>query len=195
MAWRRGIAPGWRHVPRGAVWRALPSSARWVCSEAAPDVGLGYSAEVQGVSRATLIKAMLAHVDMPQRFTSSITHAAVRAATGPAALDGALWRSLTLTGGETVTEHVYANPADGEIRFVRLEPDEREGPHEVVLEVLRGPPMRIEHYQRDRASLERVHWSASRVEVAATVDATVRLARAAEAEAQDVSFHPKEFPS
>ena len=47
----------------------------------------------------------------------------------------------------------------------------------------------------DRASLQRVPWSAPRAQVVAAIDATVRLARAAEAEAADSSFHPKQFPS
>jgi len=139
------------------------------------------------------MKTMMAHIDMPGRFHPTVRHCAVRAATGPPADEGALWRSLTFDDGETVTEHAYASPAEGEIRFVRLE-----GPHEGAFEVvhaLHTAPLRIEHFQRDRASLQRVPWSAPRAQVVAAIDATVRLARAAEAEAADSSFHPKQFPS
>ena len=168
---------------------------RSACTEA-DAVGLGFATdELQGVSRVTLIKAMMGHVDTPERFDPTIAHVSVRAASGDAFFEGALWRSLTRTDGETSVEHCYANPMDGEIRFVRLvQPGDQEGPLEVVLELHRVP-LRIEHYQRERLTLRRVHWDAPRARIAASVDATVRLARAAEAEAMDVSFREKEFPS
>ena len=60
---------------------------------------------------------------------------------------------------------------------------------------LQRSPLRIEHYQRDRVTLQRVHWSAPRPRIVAAIEATVQLAKAAEAEAADTSFHKKEFPS
>ena len=56
-------------------------------------------------------------------------------------------------------------------------------------------PEEFEHYQRDRVTLQRVHWSAPRPRIVAAIEATVQLAKAAEAEAADTSFHKKEFPS
>ena len=46
-------------------------------------------------------------------------------AEGDAGDDGALWRSMKYHGagplsGVTIVEHIYANPAAGEIRFVGL---------------------------------------------------------------------------
>ena len=114
------------------------------------------------------------------------------AGVGHAAAEGALWRRVVLDGAP-MTEHVYANPAAGEIRFVPVD-GEQEGVLEVVHELQRSP-LRIEHYQRDRVTLQRVHWSAPRPRIVAAIEATVQLAKAAEAEAADTSFHKKEFPS
>ena len=176
------------------------AARRWRSSCGAGDAaeaGLGVGVEVAGVSRAALIKAMMNHIDMPERFAPSIVHCSVRMASGPAADDGALWRSLTYDDGRTVLQHAYASPADGEIRFVGLEEGGREGALEVV-NALSSPPgatPRLEHFQRDRTTLERVHWAAPRAAVAAAIDATVRLALAADEAAADLTFHPKEFPS
>ena len=185
------------HARRGSAaaisaGRRCVPGRRLLCDATA---GLGVLIEVDGgVSRTTLMKTMMAHIDMPGRFTPGIRHCAVRAATGPAADEGGLWRSLTFDNGDTVAEHAYASPADGEIRFVRLDGSHDEGVLEVV-HALYKAPLRIEHYQRDRTTLERVPWSEPRARVAAAIEETVRLARAAEAEASDATFHPKEFPS
>ena len=153
--------------------------------------GLGVSVDVEGVGRTSLVKAMMNAIDMPERFLP-VTSVSVRAAIGHAASEGALWRRLVLDGTPT-TEHIYANPAAGEIRFVPVD-GEQEGALEVVNELHRSP-LRIEHYQRDRTTLQRVHWSAPRPRIVAAIEATVQLAKAAEAEAADTSFHKKEFPS
>ena len=153
--------------------------------------GLGVSVDVEGVGRTSLIKAMMNAIDMPERFLP-VTSVSVRAALGHAAAEGALWRRVVLDGAP-MTEHVYANPAAGEIRFVPVD-GEQEGLLEVVHELQRSP-LRIEHYQRDRVTLQRVHWSAPRPRIVAAIEATVQLAKAAEAEAADTSFHKKEFPS
>ena len=161
------------------------------------EAGFGVSTEpLEGVSRATLIKAMMNAIDMPERFRPDVKHVSVRAAIGPAADEGALWRSLTLADGQERAEHVYASPMDGEIRFVQLEPGTQiETSLEVVNALHRSPSLRIEHFLRDRHSTERVHWSEPRASVATALEATVRLARAAEAEARDSTFAPKQFPS
>ena len=178
----------------------LPARLRQVSlstSASEAEAGLGVSTEpLEGVSRATLMKAMMNAVDVPERFRPDVKHVSVRAALGPAADEGALWRSLAMADGQVRTEHVYASPMDGEIRFVQLEPGtERETSLEVVNALHRSPSLRIEHFLRDRHSAERVHWSEPRASVAAALEATVRLARAAEAEALDSSFAPKQFPS
>lgn len=155
------------------------------------ECGLGVSVVVEGVGRTSLIKAMMNAIDMPERFLP-VTSVSVRAAIGHAASEGALWRRMVLDGAP-VTEHVYASPTAGEIRFVPVD-GEQEGALEVINSLHRSP-LRIEHYQRDRTTLQRVHWSAPRPRTIAAIEATVQLAKAAEAEAADTSFHKKEFPS
>ena len=94
---------------RAHCTRRLVLHHRCACTEAAETVGLGFvTDELQGVSRATLIKAMMGHVDTPERFDPSVAHVSVRAASGDAFHEGALWRSLTRNDGETEVEHCYA---------------------------------------------------------------------------------------
>ena len=164
-------------------------SVRWKSGDGL--AGLGVSVSVEGVGRTSLLKAMMNAIDMPERFLP-VTNVSVRAAIGHAASDGALWRRLIIDGSP-VTEHIYTSPAAGEIRFVPVD-GEQEGALEVVNELHRSP-LRIEHYQRDRMTLQRVHWSAPRSRIIAAIETTVELAKAAEAEAADTSFHKKEFPS
>ena len=169
----------------------LAGLGRRVTTSSGETAGLGVSVDVEDVGRTSLVKAMMNAIDMPERFLP-VTSVSVRAAIGHAASEGALWRRLVIDG-TPMTEHVYANPAAGEIRFVPVD-GEQEGALEVVNELHRSP-LRIEHYQRDRTTLQRVHWSAPRPRIVAAIEATVQLAKAAEAEAADTSFHKKEFPS
>jgi hypothetical protein len=169
----------------------LAGLGRRVTTSSGEMAGLGVSVDVEDVGRTSLVKAMMNAIDMPERFLP-VTSVSVRAAIGHAASEGALWRRLVIDG-TPMTEHVYANPAAGEIRFVPVD-GEQEGALEVVNELHRSP-LRIEHYQRDRTTLQRVHWSAPRPRIVAAIEATVQLAKAAEAEAADTSFHKKEFPS
>ena len=93
-----------------------------------------------------------------------------------------------MVGNETVTEHVYANPALGTIRRVALEADGSEGSLEIVNH-LRAKPLRIEIYQRDLHTMEREFYALSLASAAASIEQVVALARAKEAQEQDACFH------
>lgn len=156
-----------------------------------PEVGLGYcSSGLDGVSRTHVFKAMMHKIDHPERFLP-VSKVSVRPAVGPAAFEGALWRSMQYDGpgplhGQTVVEHIYADGVEGEIRFVGLDAKGSEGPLEIVNTLLRNP-LRIEYYQRDRVTLQRVSWAAPVASAADAIEATLRLAQAAERQAADAS--------
>lgn len=176
----------------------LGRAARSCSASAADPVGLGYvSDEITGASYANLFKAMMRKIDGPEHFLP-VSHVSVRMATELAAAEqGALWRSMRFDGdgplhGATVREHIYASKIDGEIRFVALdEAGRNEGELEVV-NALHREPLRIEYYQRRVLTRERVPWAAPRASAAGAIEATVALARAAEAAAARVDqFSPK----
>ena len=159
-------------------------AVRHRCSTASSEsaVGLGYcSAEISGVSRTNVFKAMMNRIDAPGRFISVPVRVHVRPAEGAAGDDGALWRSVAFDGGEqegtTVVEHVYTNPSKGEIRFVALEADGRTEANLEIVNALLKSPLRIEYFCRDRNTLQRVHWDEPRARVSSVIDATVALAK------------------
>jgi hypothetical protein len=171
-----------------ALWRTQTAGLRQVCSSTKPaPVGLGVCSvdgECDGLSRTKLFKAMMSKIDQPQRF-SEVSQVSVRAAVGAAAEEGALWRSMLCADEGTVVEHVYASPAESEIRFVRLKSDNKtEGALEVVNALCRVP-LRVEYFQRNRLTRERVHWSAASDTAVNAIRATLELARAAEEQAMD----------
>ena len=162
------------------------------CGVAPKTIGLGYtSPELAGVSRASLIKAMMSKIDQPGRFLP-VSSVSVQAASGAAAEEGALWRSMVFDGAGTsvqIVEHIYANPSSGEIRFVAVEGSGHtwsEGSLEVV-NVLHTKPLRIEYYQRHRHTGERIDWLAPLQSVVGAIEATHALAQAAETLAADAS--------
>lgn len=198
---RPGAAPLGLHPARSAWPRApcrcpsvAPLSTQAACraplgeasaSESSAPAGLGFVTEPLGdVSPKQLFKAMMFNIDGADRF-HPVTSVTVRAAHGDAADAGAVWRSMKYVGpgplnGQTIVEHVYTDSSEGLIRFVRLEgPRQREGPLEVV-HMLHRDPLRIECFQRNRLTLERVHWPVPLKSVAEAIKATVALARAAE---------------
>ena len=150
------------------------------------------SEEISGISRANLFKSMMNMIDAPQRFLP-VSSVHVRPAQGDAGDDGALWRTMTYTGqgpmhGRVLVQHIYANPAAGEIRYVGLDADGRsEGECEIV-NVLRRDPMRIEYYQRKVETRERVHWEAPRANALKAMETTIALARAQEVQQSDPNF-------
>lgn len=145
----------------------------------------GVSVDIADVSRTNLVKAMMSQIDQPQRFFPAVKSCTVRPALGDAGEDGALWRSLVRDGYAELVEHVYANPAMGEVRYVRLGADGAEGEVEVISKVHRGEPVRVEYYQRNRFTNQRVPLTASKSEVIEALGRAVDLARAAQAQAQD----------
>lgn len=150
-------------------------------------VGLGASSgELAGASRAHLLKALMSAIDHPGRLIPGVTSVIVRPAVGEAGEEGALWRSMTVKG-ERIVEHIYANPAAGEVRFVALDDDEREGGAEIV-HALRRSPLRLEYFQRCRQTGERLHWDAPIDSALQSIEATVSLARAKEAQDGDPGF-------
>jgi len=149
-------------------------------------VGLGYTSSALDVSRANLMREMMSAIDMPGRHVPGITSVKVQPAAGDAGEDGALWRRM-IVNGEELLEHVYANPAQGEVRRVGLLKDGREGPLEIVSALLNNP-LRIEVFQRDRDTLERMPYPASLQATADAVEAAVELARAMEKQQEDVCF-------
>jgi hypothetical protein len=164
--------------PGALAPRPHAPGGRSCTQSAARFVGLGYeSAAIEGVGRTHLVRELMAAVDQPARVMGGVEAVTVRAALGAAGDEGALWRSLTVRG-ESLIEHIYCNPALGEVRRVPLQPDGSEGPLEIVHAVARKPPLRIEVYQRERHSLARTDWSVPLEDVAASVEATIQLARA-----------------
>mmetsp|Transcript_45615 Transcript_45615/g.97147 ORF Transcript_45615/g.97147 Transcript_45615/m.97147 type:complete len:106 (-) Transcript_45615:227-544(-) len=84
-----------------------------------------------------------------------------------------------------IVEHIYAARMTGEIRFVPLDSDGKEGRFEIV-NAMRKAPLRVEYYQRDRHTMERVAWDMPVSRVRAAIEQTITLAReAASAEASD----------
>ena len=155
-------------------------------------VGLGCcSEEINGVSRATLFRIMMNKIDAPDRFLP-VSSVFVRPAEGDAGDDGALWRSMKYHGagplsGVTIVEHIYANPAAGEIRFVGLGDDGRETDLEVVNALL-TKPLRIEYYQRDRTTRARVPWDAPRDSAMRAIEITIAMAQAKEIHLCDSNY-------
>ena len=173
--------------------RALASRARVRSSSAASEpVGLGYcSNDIEDASRATVLAIMLNHIDAPQRFwpVSSIF---VQPAQGEAGDDGALWRSMKFDGdgpsqGTTIVQHIYANPAKGEIRFIGLGEDGSESEVEVVNKLLTRP-LRIEYFQRHRETLERIHWDAPIASTMRAIETTITMAKSKQAQMCDPNF-------
>lgn len=68
---------------------------------------MGYiSEEIADVSRAFLIREMMAAIDLPGRHMPGVTSVMVQPATDREAADeGALWRRMTI-GGKTIVEHI-----------------------------------------------------------------------------------------
>lgn len=162
-------------------------------SDAGEEVGMGcLSSTIQGASRATVFKSMMNVIDMPGRFLP-VSRVSIRPPTDmDAAEDGAIWRSLTFNGpgllhGATIMEHIYANPSTGTIRFVRLDQRGKEGELEVIHQ-LAGDPMRIEYFQRHRASLERAHWGFPRETALQAIETTIALSVAQECQQSDPGF-------
>ena len=178
----------------GLPLRAATPRSRTLCAAASAQqpVGLGCSSEeICGVGRDRLFSSMMNQIDAPARFLP-VSSVSVRPAEGEAFHDGALWRSMVFNGpgplhGSTIREHIYANPREGEIRFVALAPDGSEGELEVVSALLRKP-MRIEYYQRHRETFERVHWDAPLSTAMRAVETVTALAKAKEAEVLDPHF-------
>jgi len=131
---------------------------------------------------------MMHQIDNPSNFLP-VSRVRVQPASGPAAADGALWRSMRYDGagpssGKTVSQHVYVDAEARQIRFVGLLPSGTEGGLETCLQLLLDPT-RIELYQRRRDTGERVALETPREEAEQAVSATLALARAAQAEADD----------
>lgn len=127
-------------------------------------------------------------IDHPSEFIP-VSRVRVQSAAGPAFADGALWRSMRYDGagpssGKTLTQHVYTDAEARRIRFVGLLPNGREGELETCLDLLLDPP-RMELYQRRRDTRERVALETPREEAERSVRATLALARASQAEADD----------
>ena len=161
---------------------------RWLSVGSATDVvGLGASSgDLSSSSRTHLLNALMSAIDHPGRLIVGVTSVTVRPAVGEAGEDGALWRTMTVEG-ERVVEHIYANPAAGEVRFVPLDADEREGDTEIV-HALRRSPLRLEYFQRCRRTGERLHWDTPMHSALRSIEATVTLARAKEAQDGDSGF-------
>ena len=116
-------------------------------------------------------------------------------APGEAGDDGALWRSITqATSGDTLQEHIYANPSKGEIRYVGLDADGKsEGELEVVHSLVKNKEngsLSIEYFMRNRATRQRVDWTAmhSLDEAENAIETTIALARAKECQIADPNF-------
>jgi hypothetical protein len=170
------------------VRRALSSSSS--IDETASEstiVGLGFeSGEIVGVSRTVLMRELMSSIDQPGRTMEGVTSVILQPATGDAGAEGALWRRMVVHD-DTYIEHIYANPARGEIRRIALEDDGSEGDLEVVNQ-LRKSPLRIEIFQRQRSTLERTPYRAPLVAAIAAVDMTIALARAKEAQEADACY-------
>ena len=180
---RRAVTP----LRTSAVARAC-ARPRQLSSESTPiddEIGLGVVSDpVEGVTARQLFKAMMFHIDGIDRFYP-VSSVSVRAAHGAAAEEGAVWRSMKFNGpgplqGKTIVQHIYADREQGKIRFVGLEGKrQKEGPLEEI-NLLRTDPLCIEYYQWNRLTKERVHWTAPRSSAIEAIEATVRLAKAAE---------------
>ena len=153
-------------------------------------VGLGYTSEVlEGVSRLNLVREMMAAIDHPARTIPGVSSVTVQPALGDAGMDGALWRRMVVDG-ETIVEHIYANPTLGTVRRIALRTDGKEGDLEIVNHLrVKDGALRIEVYQRDQHTLEREFYSMPLASATFTIEATVALARAKEAQEQDACFH------
>ena len=134
---------------------------------------------------------MMNVIDAPSKFFP-VKSVFVRPAEGEAGEDGALWRSMVYAGsgpkkGATIVEHIYANPARGEIRFVGLTEDGREGETETVHKLI-SKPLRIEYFLRDRETLERVESDEPLPAARVAIETTIALAKAKEAQECDPNF-------
>ena len=152
------------------------------------------SKPIIGASRSTLVKTMMNAIDMPGRFLP-VSSVHVRPAEGEAGEDGALWRSIThATSGDTLQEHIYANPSKGEIRYVGLDADGKsEGELEVVHSLVKNKEngsLCIEYFMRNRETRQRVDWTAmhSLDEAENAIETTIALARAKECQIADPNF-------
>lgn len=133
-------------------------------------------------------QAMMHQIDNPSAFLP-VSRVRVQPATGAAFAEGALWRSMRYDGtgplaGKVLTEHIYADAEARRIRFVGLQSNGKEGEYETCLE-LHTDPLRIELYRRERATGKRVVSETPLEEVIEAMNITLRLARAAQAEADD----------
>ena len=131
------------------------------------------------------------HIDMPSEFLP-VSRVRIQPAIGAASAEGAIMRSMRYDGpgpvsGKTIMDHVYTDPDVQEIRFVGLLPSGKEGELESCL-VLLTDPLRIEYFQRSRATRKRVPSDALLEGTIKAVEATLALARAAQAEADDPTF-------
>ena len=153
-------------------------------------LGLGFiSPEIAGVGRMAVMREMMASIDHPGRTVPGVTSVMVQPALGEAGLEGGLWRRMVVDG-ETINEHIYANPALGLIRRVMLNADGKtEGSLEMVSVLRAKPHLHMEIFVRDKESLAKVHSNQPMAFAKLAVDRTVELARAKEAQEQDCSFH------
>ena len=179
--------------PNMALQRAARSAhaaRRFLASSSTEVLGLGYvSSELIGVGRAALMRELMASIDHPRSTIPGVSTVTVAPALGDAGLEGGLWRKMVVDG-KTVFEHIYANPAAGQVRRVELKEDARtEGDLERVTQLRAEPHLHIEVYVRDVNSLERVHSEEPLTLARLAVEQTVTLARAKEAQEQDSSFH------
>lgn len=150
---------------------------------ASPELaGNGYaSPPIEGVGEEKLWAAMLTKIKGVADFLP-VTDVACEDKDGGAYK----WRSMKFVGpgpmhGATIVEHIYADRATGEIRFVGLDAEGSESGEEVVNVLLRDP-LRIEYYKRSTASHDRLHWPAPLAGVVSAIDKTVEVAKASCAE-------------
>lgn len=135
------------------------------------------------------MRELMALIDHPGRAIPGVTSVSVLPAQGDAGLEGGLWRKMAVNG-EVILEHIYANPALGQVRRVALLPDGKtESEQELVTQLRTAPHLHIEIFARDVNSLERIHSDEPLALAVLAVEQTVALACAKEAQEQDDSFH------
>jgi len=91
---------------------------------------------------------------------------------------GFTWRTMTFNGpgpmhGQVIVEHIYADAAKREIRFV-LTKEGVETDTEVINALLLKP-MRIEYYQRAATTKERLLWMAPKSGTADAIEKTIAI--------------------
>eukprot|EP00437_Effrenium_voratum_P062351 CAMPEP_0181512212 /NCGR_PEP_ID=MMETSP1110-20121109/61849_1 /TAXON_ID=174948 /ORGANISM="Symbiodinium sp., Strain CCMP421" /LENGTH=128 /DNA_ID=CAMNT_0023642005 /DNA_START=13 /DNA_END=396 /DNA_ORIENTATION=- len=119
-------------------------------------VGLGYCSPPIEVDENKLWEAMVRKIERPQEYLPVSDVESV-------AKPGFTWRTMVFKGSPIV-EHIYADKATGEIRFVILDGEGKETDVEIINCLLRDPT-RIEYYKRSVSTKERLEWEAPKAAV------------------------------